>query len=290
MKNFIITTDNTCDLDEKELKKLKLEIAHLPYFVNDEEFSEETGKSLGYEEFFDKMKKGFYTRTSLINEYNAEMFLEKQLKKGVDVLHLGISSGLSGTFASFQKAADKLNKVYDNKVYVVDTKSTSSGLGILIEMVANKAKNANTIKEIFDYAQTISGNIAHYFTVEDLKYLLRGGRISKASAIIGTFINIKPIIYCDQNGSLVSLSKVLSRKKSLLKLVEKFKEKYNQQFNKVYISHAQCHEDAEFIAAEIKKISNVEVVIEKINFVVGSHCGPGCIAIFFTTDQRKDKV
>lgn len=203
-------------------------------------------------------------------------------------MHLGLASGLSGTFINFEKAAEKLNKIYKNKVYVVDTKSTSAGLAILIEMVSEKLKGAKSIDEVINYTKEISNNIAHYFTVEDLKYLLRGGRISKVSAIIGSFLNIKPIIYCNEDGYLVSLAKVLSRKKSLLKLVEKFKEKYNRQFNKVYVCHAQCLEDAEFVANEIKKCSDVEVIIGNINFVLGSHCGPGCLAIFFTTDQRKD--
>lgn len=288
MKNIIISTDNSCDMNKNDLKKMNISVCDIPYFIDDVEYGRDTGKNVTVKQFYELMKKGSITKTSLINEYQAEVYLEDLLKTGNDILHIGISSGLSGTYESFKKVAAKLNEKHTNKIYVVDTKCSSGGLAVYIQLVVEKLKTAKSIDAIIKYAEGLSENIAHYFTVEDLKYLARGGRISKASSFIGTVLNIKPIIYCNEKGSLAPLFKVISRKRRLLKLVEKFKERYNKQCKTLYICHSDCAQDAQFIASEIAKFEEIDTKIEDLDFVLGSHCGSGCIALFFTENIRKE--
>ena len=288
MRNFILSTETACDLSKDLINKLNISIMPMNYYINGEEFNTKTS-ALSTADICNEMKKGAITKTSQPNEAEIEEYLTDLLKSGKDILHLSFSSAMSGTYASFKKVAEELNKTNNNKIYVVDTLCQSAGLGLLLSIANEKANNENlTIKQIADYVETIKLNIAHFFIVEDLKYLARGGRISPTLARIGNIIKLKPVLHLNTSGAIVQHHKVLGRKKSISELINEFKKNYNNTSQKVYICEADCIEEATQIKDELIKINPaLEVEIMPLGPIIVSHAGPGTIALFFTTSERK---
>ena len=283
--DFIISTENTCDLSAQYLNENGIEVIKMSYLVGDEEFGADTGKELTIKEFYDKMRKGARTSTALINEARATEFFSSILSKGKDVLHISFASACSGTYDNMKKSAETLNSERANKIYVVASKCESAGQGLLVKL-GQKFALTHTVKETFDYANDVKNRINLLFTVDDLKYLARGGRISKASASIGSLLNIKPVLSVDEDGKLTARTKVITRRVSINRLILKTKEKFTGEDEKIIIGHSDCREDAESVRDRLTDISR-DIEIEDNGPVIGAHSGPGTLAIFFVGRDRK---
>lgn len=287
--DFIIATDSTCDLTKEMLGEMQVESRDMLYFVNDVQYGKSEENNLGFHEFYDKMRQGARTSTSMINEEDARESLIEWSKNGKNILYLSFASALSGTFANFKNIAEQLNAEGKNKIYVVDSKCASGGEGLFVTLVAQKRASGASFEETCKYADEIRDRVIHYFVVEDLKYLARGGRLSKGSAFFGNLLNIKPVLHVDELGRLVPVKKVMGRKKSLKMLVDKMEERYNKESNTVYITHGDCYDDAKYVADAVTEKFGLPVTILPLSFVIGSHSGPGTVALFFTGDERHEE-
>lgn len=287
MSDFVITSETTCDLSAEKLKELDVAVINMEYSVDGERFGGSTNKEITAERFYDAMRRGAKTQTSMVNEYTGEEFFRSFLEKGLDVLHVAFAKACSGTYDNLKRVAERLNAEYENKVYVVDSACESTGEGLLVELACNKKKEGKSIRYVAEYLESIKNKVNLLFTVDNLKYLAAGGRVSKTSAIIGNIAKIKPLLYVDETGKLTVGGKAIGRKISLAKLANMTAEKYTGECEKIYVSHADCIEDAEYVKQKIlSKLPTADVEIEKIGFVIGSHSGPGTIAIFFVGHER----
>ncbi len=287
--DYVIATDSTCDLPKTLLREMQVQSLDMMYFVNDIGYGKDDANQLEFHEFYDAMRNGARTSTSMINEQTAREFLTDLLAQGKDVLYLSFASVLSGTYENFKRVAEELNAANTNKVYVVDSKCASGGEGLFVTLVAEKCKSGLTFDEACKYADEIRDRVIHYFVVDDLKYLARGGRLSKGSAFFGNLLNIKPVLHVDELGRLVPIKKVVGRKKSLVALIDKMSERYNKESETIYITHGDCFDDAKFVADAITEKFGLPVKIMPLGFVIGSHSGPGTVALFFTGDSRTEK-
>ena len=286
--NFIIATDSTCDLPKEMLKEMGVESRDMLYYVDDVEYGKDETNQLEFHEFYEKMRGGARTNTSMINEDTARTFLTELLKKGEDILYLAFASALSGTYNNFVHVAEELNAASEHKIHVVDSKCASGGEGLFVTLVAEKRKSGASFEETCEYAEYIRDHTIHYFVVDDLKYLARGGRLSKGSAFLGNVLNIKPVLHVDEDGRLIPIKKVFGRKKSLKTLVDKMEERYNKESDIVYITHGDCYDDAKYVADEITAKFGMPVKILPLSYVIGSHSGPGTVALFFTGNPRAE--
>lgn len=287
--DYIIATDSTCDLPKQMLREMQVASRDMTYIVNDVAYGKDEANQLEFHRFYDAMRLGARTSTSMINEETAREFLTELLSQDKDVLYLSFASALSGTYDNFKRVADELNKTNAHKVHIVDSKCASGGEGLFVTLVAEKCNSGLTFTEACEYAEAVRDNVIHYFVVEDLKYLARGGRLSKGSAIFGNMLNIKPVLHVDELGRLVPIKKVIGRKKSLVALVEKMEERYNKASETVYITHGDCYDDAKFVADAITAKFGIHPKILPLSYVIGSHSGPGTVALFFTGDSRAEK-
>lgn len=286
--DFIIATDSTCDLPKEMLRAMNVESRDMLYYVNDVEYGKDEANQLEFHEFYENMRNGARTSTSMINEETAHTFLTELLSQGKNILYLAFASALSGTYDNFKRVADELNAQNENKIYVVDSKSASGGEGLFVTLVANKRQSGASFEETCEYADSVRDRVLHYFVVDDLKYLARGGRLSKGSAFFGNMLNIKPVLHVDEIGRLIPIKKVIGRKKSLKALVNKMEERYNKESDIVYITHGDCYDDAKYVADEIYEKFGLQAKILPLSYVIGSHSGPGTVALFFTGDDRKE--
>ena len=285
MNKIIFSVENTCDIPLEELDKMGVKHISLSYR---NETTNEENPNLTLKEFYDAIRKGNTFKTSLKNEYEFEEYFKEIVKEG-DVLHLGFDSEISGTYKSAKDAAEKINKVSENKVYVVDTLTGSGAQAILLYEVMKKAKEGLKIQELVDYANDLKMRISLNFTPEDMKTLAKSGRLSKIMALLGTILNIKPIIYVNNEGKFAVRQKVISRKKAMSRLVEMFKENYNKESEYVYILHGDKEEDALAIKNEILKderFKDVKIKIEYLGVIVGAHGGPGNLCLCYTANSR----
>lgn len=286
--DYIIATDSTCDIPKQMLREMQVASRDMTYMVNDVAYGKDDANQLEFHQFYDAMRLGARTSTSMINEETAREFLSELLAQDKDVLYLSFASALSGTYDNFKRVADELNAVSTRKVHVVDSKCASGGEGLFVTLVAEKCKSGLTFAQACEYAEAVRDNVIHYFVVEDLKYLARGGRLGKGSAIFGNMLNIKPVLHVDELGRLIPIKKVIGRKKSLSMLVEKMEERYNKDSEIVYITHGDCYEDAQYVANAVTEKFGVPVKILPLSYVIGSHSGPGTLALFFTGDSRTE--
>lgn len=288
--DYIIATDSTCDLGKAMLKDMGVEVRDMLYYVDDVQYGKDDNNQLEFHKFYDSMRSGARTSTSMINEETARDFMTELIARDKNVLYLSFASALSGTYDNFRRVAEELNAKNDRKICVVDSKCASGGEGLFVTLVAEKCKKDSlTFEQACAYADEIRDRVLHYFVVEDLKYLARGGRLSKGSAFFGNMLNIKPLLHVDELGRLVPIKKVIGRKKSLRLLVDKMSERYNKESSTVYITHGDCYDDAKLVANEITEKFGMPVTILPLSFVIGSHSGPGTLALFFTGDSRTEE-
>lgn len=290
MKNFIITTDNNADLPNDYIERSGLPILSLSYMIDGETYDRE--HELPYDIFYNKMRKGSMPTTSQVNPDMAKEKFKKIIEEqNSDILHIAFSSGLSGSYNSAQIAAKELSEEYpEHKIVIVDSLSASLGQGLLVYKAVELKKQGKTMEEIHNWLEENKLHLCHYFTVDDLNHLYRGGRVSKATAFIGTVINIKPILHVDDNGHLIPIGKVRGRKRSLITLVEHMDTQigsYKTQNDIIFISHGDCKDDAEYVASLIKEKFGIDsFMINYVGPTIGAHSGPGTIALFFMGEKR----
>lgn len=287
MREFVITSDSTTDLPAEYLKENEIAIASLSYVL--EGITYRDGQGLTSKEFYDKVRGGAMPTTSQINVEEGRALFEPIVKAGKDILHIAFSSGLSGSCNSCQIAAKMLMEEYPEcRIEVVDSLCASLGEGLLVYKAAEAKKKGMSLEELAGWVRDLAPKICHNFTVDDLFHLHRGGRVSKATAVLGTLAGIKPVLHVDEEGHLIPIDKVRGRKKSLIALVDRM-ERQMQGFENdvVFISHGDCLADAEFVKETVRKRFGIEsFLINPVGTVIGSHSGPGTIALFFVGNPR----
>ncbi len=290
MSNYVIVTDSSCDLPAELVEQLELCVVPLSFILDGKTYHDyPDGREMSPDTFYSLLKQGRHVTTNAVNVGQAAEAMEPFLKAGQDVLVLAFSSGLSATCSSFQIAAADLSAQYpDRKVYAVDTLCASLGQGMLVYQAALLRQAGKTIDEVRDWAEEYKLHQCHWFTVSDLFHLKRGGRVSGATALLGTMLQIKPVLHMDDAGHLINMSKVRGRKASLLALVDKVAElAVDPAGQTMFLCHSACLEDAQFIAQEVKRRYGVkEIIINRIGPVIGAHTGPGCVSLFFTGARR----
>ncbi len=288
MNDFVILADTACDISNELLEKWGVRCADLSFtFENDTK--NYTRNDITITDFYEKMRWGSVAKTSAVNVDGFKEMFEPFLKEGKDILYLGFSSGLSTTFNSARLAADELMSEYtDRNIICVDSLSASAGYGLHLYLTVEKKKNGYDLNETAAYAVNIRPNICHWFTVDDLVYLKRGGRISPAVAFVGGVLGIKPILHVDNEGHLINVSKARGRKNSIKALADKYTELASTPSEgTIFISHADSESDAFALANIIKEQHKVNIeLITDIGPVIGAHAGPGTIALFFVGKER----
>ena len=287
MSEYVITTDNNSDLPEKYLKDHGVGCMYLSYSMDGKNYTH--GNFLPEHEFYEAMRNGSMPTTAQVNPENAKALLEPYLKEGKDILHLSFSSGLSGTYNSMCIAAEELQEKYpERKIVVIDTLCASLGEGLIDYKALELQKEGKSLEEVAAWVEENKLHIMHNVTIDDLFLLHRGGRVSKASAIVGTMIQIKPIIHMDDHGELKVIGKERGRKKALTHIVDMaVKQSEGWDNDIVMITHGDCKEDAEFVARQVEKKMGVHnILINCIGTVIGSHTGPGVVAVFCMGNKR----
>ena len=290
MKEFVIVTDTTTDLPRDYVEKHHLYMMSLPYTLEGTSYTWE--KPMPVKDFYDKMRAGSLPTTSQANPEEAALLYESILKDNdVDILHIAFSSGLSGSFNSCRiAAADVCEKYPDHRIVVVDSLAATLGQGLLVYKAVQLKEAGKSLDEVAAWVEENKYHLVHNFTVDDLFHLHRGGRLSKTAAIVGTMINLKPVLHVDDEAHLVMLSKVRGRKKSLIGLVDCMEKQLGDWKDKndiIFISHGDCPEDAQFVADLIKERFGYEnFMIDYIGATIGAHSGPGTVALFYLGDHR----
>lgn len=290
MNDYVIVTDSAGDLPAGLVQELGVAVAPLSFTIDGKTYRNYPDhREMSLKEFFDRERQGQMATTNAVNPQQALETMEPILKEGRDVLVLAFSSGLSTTFNSFNLAAQELSPRYpDRKLFVVDTLAASMGEGMFVYQAAQMQKAGKSIEEVRDWALNNRLKQCHYFTVDDLFFLKKGGRVSAATAVVGTMLKIKPVLYVDNEGHLIKVGTARGRRASLVALVDKVGElAVNPADQTMFISNTDCFEDAQFVADEIKKrYGTKKIIIDSIGPVVGAHTGPGCVALFFMGEHR----
>ena len=289
MSEYVITTDNNSDLPEKYLKDHGVGCMYLSYSMDGKNYTH--GNFLPEHEFYEAMRNGSMPTTAQVNPENAKALLEPYLKEGKDILHIAFSSGLSGTYNSSRIAAEELMEEYpDRKIIVVDSLSASLGQGLLVWLAQQKKELGQTLEDVADWVEKNKLKMVHLFTVDDLNHLYRGGRVSRTTAIVGSMLNIKPVLHVDNEGKLTAIGKVRGRKKALQELVKLMDEKigsFGAGCDTIFISHGDCEQDAQYVAAKVKEKYDIKnIIINQVGATIGAHSGPGTMALFFVGDVR----
>lgn len=291
MGKFIITTDTTSDLPKYYIEEHGIEVLPLTYVLEGITYNQDNG--LEFSEFYNKMRNGSMPTTSQINPEEAKAEFCKILDTGVDILHIAFSSGLSGSYNSTRIAAEELMEENPNyKIIVIDSLCAALGEGLLVHKAVKLKKQGKQMEEIAEWIEKNKLHVCHNFTPDDLFHLYRGGRVSKAAAVLGTMVNVKPILHVDNEGHLIPISKVRGRKKSLITLVDKMEEQIGSYLDEnkedgIFIGHGDTPEDAQFVADLVKERFGIEsFLIDYIGPVIGAHTGPGIITLFFMGESR----
>ncbi|EEA81445.1 EDD domain protein, DegV family [[Clostridium] nexile DSM 1787] len=287
MNEFVIVSDSTVDLPKEYLQSKQVPIISLSYIMDGVTYEEMDG--LSHKEFFEKLRAGSLPTTSQINPEQAREALELFAKEGKDILYIGFSSGLSGSYNSVRMAAEDLKEEYpDINIITIDSLCACMGEGLLLYKALELKEHGMSMEEIAKWVEANKLHICHNVTVDDLNHLHRGGRISKTTAVVGSMIKIKPIIHMSDEGKLVVIGKERGRKKSLVSIVDRM-EKQMQGYDNdiVMITHGDCIEDAEFVKKQVEERFGIHnVMINGIGSVIGSHTGAGVVAVFFMGDKR----
>lgn len=288
MENFKIITDSSCDLTPALIEELDLHVVPLSVLINDKVYvNYPDERDIKFADYYDMLRQEFMGKTSAANVYDFTNAMEPYLKDGQDVLYLGFSSALSGTYNAGAIAAEELKEKYpERKILTVDTLCASMGQGLMVYLAAKKKEEGASIEEVADYVEKTKYNLCHWFTVDDLNHLKRGGRVSAVAATFGTILNIKPVMHVDNEGRLTPVEKVRGRKASINGLLKEMKKSIIDK-SIAFISHGDCLEEAEGLAAKIREELGIEDIrINYVGPVIGTHSGPGTMALFFLGSER----
>ncbi len=287
---YQIFTDSSCDLPQQLADELELEVLPLHVTLDGQTYRNYLdGREIGFHDFFERLRTGSTGSTSAVNVEEFSAAMEPRLQSGTDILFLGFSSGLSATFQSGLIAAQELQPRYpERKIICIDTLCASLGQGLLVYLAAKKRLEGCSIDEVADFVRETIPHLCHWFTVRDLMFLKRGGRVDAATAIVGTMLQIKPVMHMDNAGTLKPVTKARGRRASLRALAEKLAATaIDPASQTVFICHGDCLDDAEYTAEQIRSLTPVhDIIINYVGPVIGAHTGPGVISVFFVGTER----
>ena len=295
MGNFVLCCDSTADLSKEHFERRDIHYVCFHFFLDGKEYFDDLGQSVPFDQFYQAMADGAETSTSQVNVDEYINFWKPMLEEGKDVLHLCLSSGISGTINSAVNAARILEEDYpDRKIYVVDSLGASSGYGLIMETLADKRDEGMDLEELHTWVEEHKLNMHHWFFSTDLTFFVKGGRISKASGWFGGMLNICPLMNMDNEGHLVPRFKIPGKKKVVREIVKKmgeFADGGYEYAGKCFISNAGCYDDARAVADLVEEQFpnlNGKVVINSVGTTIGSHTGPGTVALFFWGSKREN--
>lgn len=294
MSEYVLSCCSTADLTKEHLEKRNIKYVCFHYALNDKEYFDDLGESMSFDEFYQAMKDGADTRTSQINTDEYIDYFEPFLEQGLDILHLTLSSGLSGTINSAKIAQIMLKEKYPNrKIFIVDSLAASSGYGLLMDKLADLRDLGLSIEELCAWAEEHKTEVNHWFFSTDLTFYIKGGRISKTAGFIGGVMNICPLLDVDYEGKLIPRQKIRTKKRAIMEVVKIMKKLAKDGLDysdKCYISNSACYEDAKSVADLIETSFphlKGKVEIYSVGTTIGSHTGPGTIALFFWGKKRE---
>ena len=288
-RDYVISTETTCDMPKSYYTDNQVNVLGLTYTIGGRDYDSAADDSLSAEEFYQMIREGAMPKTSQVSIEKAAQSFEKLVRQGKDVFHLAFSSGLSGTFQSVSVAAKEVMEHNPgSKIVVVDSLAASMGQGLMLNYAVKLKKEGKSLSELETIITRDRLKFVHNFTVNDLFHLHRGGRVSKMTAVVGSALGIKPLLHVDDEGHLINVGKTRGRKQALNWLVDKMAERMGKNENPwIYISHADCREDAEYVAKLVKDRLHIQnILIGEIGQVIGSHTGIGTVALFFIGDTR----
>ena len=290
MSDFVLFTDSSADLSQEMVQQAGVTVLPLTFTLQGETYSNYPDhREMDPALFYDTLRAGELATTSAVNVADYTQAMEPILKEGKDILVLAFSSGLSTTYNSACIAAEELKEAYPQRqIYVVDTLCASLGQGLLVWLAAQEQKKGKSIQEVRDWAEANKQKVCHQFTVNDLYFLKRGGRISATTAVVGSMLQIKPVLHVDAEGHLTSVSKARGRNASIKALVERMEKSVTEEGKQVvFISHGDCLEDAETLANMIReRFGTQQICINYVGPVIGAHAGPGVLALFYLGNER----
>ena len=290
-RQYVIITDTTTDMGIEYYKENNVQLLYFHYTMDDEEHVQYMESDLSVKEFYDRVRAGSMPKTSQVAYEDAFNLFESVVKEGKDIFYLSFSGALSGSCQTITMAAnDVMEKYPDSIVKVIDSVSACGGEGLLLDYCVKRRDQGAELDELVEYAEVLKYNTIHLFTVMDLNHLHRGGRLSKASAVFGTMLGIKPVLYFNDKGQLLPYSKVRGRKQSLDAMAKQMKEKYKPGENEeIFINDADAREDAEYLGKLIMKMMPdvKKVRYGNVGAVIGAHSGPGTVALFFIGKDRE---
>ena len=289
-QNYVIVTDSSCDLPAELAQELELAVLPLTLTLGGKEYANYLdGREIGFSEFYGRIRQGEVAVTAAANLEGYLSIMEPILQAGKDILLLVFSSGLSSTYQVSLLAAEELSQKYpQRKILPVDTLCASMGQGLLVYLAARQRGEGKSLQEVRDWGEKEKYHLCHWFTVDDLMYLKRGGRLNAATALVGTALGIKPVLHIDNEGHLINMGKARGRRASLTALVDKMAElAVEPQGQVAFISHGDCLEDAKAVEQMLKQRLGVKkVIISYVGPVIGAHTGPGVVALFFLGKER----
>ncbi len=295
MNEYIISGESPADLSEKHFLKRDIRYVCFHYMLDGVEYYDDLGKTMPLDQFYESMLAGAETKTSQVSCAEYIEYFTPLLEEGKDIIHFCLSSGLSGSFNSANAAKDTLLEQYpDRKLYVVDSLAASSGFGLLLDKVADLRDEGYSIEELYNWVEENKLHLHHWFYSTDLTFYVKGGRVSRVSGWFGTILQICPLLNVDMNGKLIPREKVRTKQKVMAQIIKKMEEHAEnglEYAGKCFISHSGRFNEAKEVATIIQeRFPNLDgkVVINNIGTTIGSHSGPGTIALFFWGDKRED--
>lgn len=295
MLDYCLSCCSAVDLTPEQMEQRNIHYVCFQYTVDEEVYADDMGVSMSSEKLFERMAHGAKTKTSQISVSRYIQYFEPFLKEGMDILHVTLSSGITGTYNSACVARSELLERYpERKIFIVDSLAASSGYGLLMNALADQRDMGKSIEEVYTWAEENKRYLHHWFFSTDLSFYVRGGRISRTAGAVGTMLSICPLLNMDKEGHLIPREKIRGKKKVIQRIVEQMELHAQDGLNyhgKCYISHSTCPEDAQKVAAMIEeKFPNLDGKVEifPIGTTIGSHTGPGTVALFFWGDLRNN--
>ena len=290
MSEFVLMTDSSADLSQEMVQELGVTVLPLSFTIQGKVYRNyPDNREMDLPLFYDMLRAGELATTSAVNVAEYTQAVEPILQEGKDVLILAFSSGLSSTYQASVLAAEELRGKYpDRKIYTVDTLCASMGQGLLVYLAVQEQRKGRSIEEVRDWAESTKLNLCHQFTVDDLHFLKRGGRISATTAVVGSMLQIKPVLHVDNEGRLINIGKARGRQASLKALVDKMEKTVTEEGRKtVFISHGDCRKDAVTVADMVReRFGTQDIRINYVGPVIGAHSGPGTLALFYLGTER----
>lgn len=295
MENYVISCCSTADLSKEHFDAIDVKYICFHFELDGNQYEDNLGVSIPFDEFYSRMANGADTKTSQVNAEEFEEYFRSFLEQGLDILHVSLSSGISGVINSANIAKETLQEEFpDRKIYVVDSLAASSGYGLLMDKLSELRAQGKTIDEVRDFVEEHKLNLNHWFFTSDLTFFIKGGRVTKTAGFIGSVLNICPLLNVDYEGKLIPRYKIRTKKKVIQAIVDRMEECAEDGLDysgKCYISQSACYDDARAVAdlieAKFPKL-NGKVEINHIGTTIGSHTGPGTVALFFWGKKRVD--